>query len=127
MRLSEALMLGSVSGEQPTNNTWDSCLLGVACHALGKRNHMNEAAERWPWLLESVSHPTVFTGCHLQGTTFVTLLCKEIEDGRMSVSRAAEIIREIEPAELEVGEVQNEQTDSRQGPIPKLSLEAREA
>ncbi len=125
MKLSEALMLGSTLGEEVSNASWDKCLLGIACHALGDSNFYNEAVMRWTWLTEKiVSHPDLLNGHPYSGTTFVTGLAIKVEEGRMTIQRAAEIVAEIEPAEVEVGEIQNEQADGRQVPIPKLSLEA---
>lgn len=104
MRLSEAIMLGSTLGERLSNYSWDTCLLGISCHALGTSNHNNrEAIRRWPWLRKIYTAPPDLhlDSCY-SGETILTSLCERIANGEMTIELAAEIVREIEPDEPEM-------------------------
>lgn len=99
MRLSEALMVGSTLGEKVSNRSWNKCLLGIACHALGEMNFRGEGVRRWPWLLGEVGHSEIACGIPMSGSIFITRLAARVESGEMTIQRAAEIVREIEPDE----------------------------
>jgi hypothetical protein len=111
MRLSEAMMLSSTLGETPTNDSWNNCLLGIACHALGKTNFENdEARRRWPWLDKYCSHPKVAGGLRRPGAALVTLISTWVTSGHISVERAAELVAKLEPQDIP-----REQTEIGQG------------
>ncbi len=106
MRLSEAILLSNMSGEQPCNLSWDTCLVGLAGHAVGiSYVGLEQAEARWPWLKSMISHPCFYGGAPWPARFHLSYLCRKIANGKMTVSEAAAIIREMEPAEPETSTV----------------------
>jgi|SRR5882672_2265388 len=102
MKLSDAILLGSIVGEQPTNHSWNTCLLGIACHAVGKTNFNNrEALTRWPWMEEWATPPTIarFTDTPHQYRTILTALCDGVMFGGVTITQVIDYVRSVEPPE----------------------------
>lgn len=132
MRLSEAILLGRVTIIDPAPCDITRCALGMAANAVGVERTTNAVIGRWPWLLKlSDSRCPVMGSCYT-GQVFYSVLV-HIFDSHVilghdwTLEQLVDWVCSVEPDELEVGETQNEQTDGRQVPIPKLCFEATEA
>jgi hypothetical protein len=96
MRLSEALLLGAATAKHPLeNSSWRYCLCGMAVSALtDKENLCNHEAElRWPWLNGNIE------GYPLSGRCYLTSLCFDVMEGRLTIEQVADLIRKVEPVE----------------------------
>ncbi len=100
MKLSEAMMLGYTMGRELNNGSWDTCLIGISCHAVSNSYYttLGEAYDRWPWIGISVPHP--------QNTEFLfppylilTELCGEVIAGRTTIEQVVDWVRSVEPEE----------------------------
>jgi hypothetical protein len=107
MRLSEALLLGSTLGETLKNDSYRSCLLGVACRAIGKENGGNdEVKTRWPWTEEwKFTHPVMGLTMLIPLRYVLTRMCDRVLDGTMSIDDVVAYVRSVEPSEPDHVEV----------------------
>ena len=94
MKLSEAMMLGSVTCRMERGN-WDSCALGAAANAVGIPMGAGREAlirEEWPWLTEE--HTPNWWSLEAAITwRFDQAVCK----GRMTLEQLIDWVRENEP------------------------------
>lgn len=112
-KLSEAMMLGGTTFRM-SNDSWNTCLLGVSCRALGQENHHNgEAMLRWPWLEQVFACP--FRGGDMfTARNILSYMAADVEHGCMTLEQAVEWVRQNEPAE----------TIEPQELVPEVSPEA---
>lgn len=116
MRLSEAVMFGSVSGLKKFNpSSWDTCLIGIAVHDIGGSTPVRvECINRWPWLNEVFDIPPLVKACTVIRGPFgdmptqispasalfiISGFASQIEAGNLTLERAVDWIRSVEPAE----------------------------
>lgn len=98
MRLSTAMMLGSVTCKMVPGN-WNSCAIGSAANAVGIPNWGNEGIGRhvliwqyWPWLGSLCSCGCGSFGSHIWNA-FDDNVCK----GKMTIEQLIDWVRSVEP------------------------------
>ncbi len=109
MKLSEAMMLGYTMGRELDNGSWNTCLIGISCHAVSTSYYatLRESFERWPWIGNSVPHPH---NRHLLLPPYVILtdLCNEVIHGTMTIEQAVDWVRSVEPEESATTPIEKE-------------------
>lgn len=129
MRLSEAILLGRVT-VTPRSGQLASCALGMAANARGIDADYQKINREWPWLAKRLVLPCE---CFCAGEGMLQIahlfdshVMSPYAKPTLTLEQLVDWVRSVEPAEVEVGEIQNEQAGSGQGPFPKLCLEATE-
>ncbi len=101
MKLSEAMLLGCIhAGKTLDNSTWDTCLLGVSCHAVGTSEIATfyEANRRWPWLMDCFPAEPPEVGI-LPAYLTITSLCSDLIHGKKTIEQVVDWVRSVEPEE----------------------------
>lgn len=110
MKLSEAMMLGSVTCKMERGN-WEACGLGCAGNALGiaagdgsnsfGNPRVQAIFQQWPWLRPA----SVFGNACLEteslpyfGGKIARLFDEEVATGKMSLEQLVDYVRSIEPS-----------------------------
>lgn len=110
MKLSDAVLLGSTTGHKLSNGSWNCCLLGMGVAAVVQcSDAKQEAVARWPWLSDymepsyipsllpwlrryAAEHPHT-----IDGYVFLTALCCDVLDKKITLEQAVDAIRSVEP------------------------------
>lgn len=110
MRLSDAMMLGSVTCRMKKAN-WNSCALGCAGNAIGIPNWGNVGRHRdslilkaWPWLEQECNCKengiSAVVGTHCYMVHIFKKFDTDVCEGRMTLEALVDWVRQVEPQPL---------------------------